>query len=170
MRIPRTFFAILGMVAALAGSSFAATQAAFVLQGSIGGDASLTVTPQSGYNALDLTVDQSADLLIAIVNEQSNYPHGYTVTLASTMAETRGGGTQAMLVGGLGNSDTLDYFIKYGGVSVILSEGSALVTEDKHKTHKGGVNKNLTITYAASGKNLSADTYSDTLTLTVAAK
>jgi len=161
------------MVAALAGSSFAATQDAFTPQGSISAHASLTVTPQPGNNALNLTRDQSADLLIAIVNEDCNNNGGYTVTLSSAMAVTRGSGTQAKMVGTLPNAstaDTLDYFIKYGGVPVSLSGGSAVVTNATKKTTGQGVNKNLTITYSAANAFLTADTYSDTLTLTIASK
>ena len=161
---------MVGMAAALAGSIFAATEAAFTPQGVVGRRALLTVTPQPGNGTLDLTMDKT-DLLVAIVNEWCNQNAGYTVVLASAGAKARGGG--AKLVGTLPNAstaDTLDYSIKYGDYSGNLSGGEAIVTNATGKTVGGGVDKNLTITYSVANANLTADTYSDTLTLTIAPK
>ena len=44
------------------------------------------------------------------------------------------------------------------------------MTDASVKTLGSGVDKDLSITYLGASANLAADTYSDTLTLTIAAK
>lgn len=103
------------------------------------------------------------DRLVASVNEKNNSTAGYTVTLVS--ANT--GGTQARLLGG-DPTNSIDYSIIYNGAPIALTEGSAVVTTDGTNTDAAGVDKNLAVTTTAGWHN--ADTYSDTLTLTIASK
>ena len=124
----------------------------------------ITVTSQSGYNALDLANGET-DKLVAIVNERSNDQIGYKVTLRSANAFAASG-AQAYLKGAAsGNPDGVNYSIKYNGSAVTLSTGEAIVTSASARTTGSGVNKNLQVTL--SGAFNVADTYSDTLTLTL---
>lgn len=124
----------------------------------------ITVTSQSGYNALDLAAGET-DKLVAIVNERSNDQIGYKVTLRSANAFAASG-SQAYLKGASGgNSDTVNYSIKYNGSAVTLATGDSIVSSTSARTTGTGVNKNLQVTLT--GAFNVADTYSDTLTLTL---
>ncbi len=144
--------------------------ATITLQGAVGTATFLAVTPAVGYNTLDLGIDQTTDLKVATVNEKSNKHNGYSVTLASAGAVSKGGGTAAKLVGALSTPESLTYNMKYNGNVVTLVGGVATVTDASVKTLGTGVDKDLSITYRGARANLAADTYSDTLTLTIAAK
>lgn len=60
----------------------------------------------------------------------------------------------------------MNYSISYGGSPVTLASGSATVTSVAARTGSTGAAKNIAISYT--GAWLAADTYSDTLTLTIA--
>ena len=142
----------------------AATTGTITLSGLIAQSCNITVTPQTGYNALDLTASP-ANLNVAIVNEQCNDPKGYTVAVT-----TANGTTTGVLKGAIaGNPDTVSYTMTYNGGAVTLAGSSATVTDVTAKTAAAGVNKNLNIAYTGNA-NLGADTYSDTLTFTITAK
>ena len=90
---------------------------------------------------------------------------GYTVTL-----ETANGTTTGLFRGtNPNNSDTIAYAIKYNSAVVVLSGGAATITDSASPTTAPGVEKDLQISYSGSS-SFAADTYSDTLTLTIAAK
>jgi hypothetical protein len=151
--------AVFGLVTA----SFAQSSATLTISGSVAPINTITIASQTGYNALDLVNGQTAKL-VGIATETSNDSLGYKVTLASANA---GATAQAFLRGALGgNTDTVNYSIQYGGSAVTLSSGSALVTSATGRTGASGVTKNINVTFA--GSWLAADTYSDTLTLTIA--
>jgi len=158
---------IIALTATLGVSS--ATAAEITIQGAVSTSAALTVTPNAPYNVLDLGTDQT-DLKVATVNEKCNKHNGYTVTLASAKAVSNGGGTVAKLVGALASPESLSYTMKYNTAVVTLVGGSATVANETAKTLGIGVNKDLTISYLGAAANLAADTYSDTITLTIAAK
>ncbi len=61
----------------------------------------------------------------------------------------------------------MNYSITYNGTAVTLASGSAQVTSVATRTPQAGVAKNIAVTFT--GAWLAADTYSDTLTLTIAA-
>ena len=123
----------------------------------------IIVTEESGHNTLDLAVSQT-DLLVAVVTEIST-EGGYTVTL-----ETVNGTSTGLFTGAnLNNSETLSYDIKYDNTLVSLSGGSAVVTDSGSATSEAGINKDLRISYVGI-TFLAADTYSDTLILTIAAQ
>jgi len=121
------------------------------------------------YNLLDLKTTQTG-LKVADVLETSNDFIGYTVTLASLNA---GVGTQARLMASnIGNGHGVNYSITYGpgaGTGVTLVAGQAEVTNSNAPTSEEGTANNLRISYTGNSF-LNADTYSDTITLTIAAK
>ena len=158
---------IIALAATLGVSS--ATAAGITIQGAVSTSAAITVSPTAPYNVLDLGSDQT-DLKVASVNEKCNKHNGYTVTLASENAVSNGGGTVAKLVGALASPESLSYTMKYNSAAVTLVGGSATVANETTKTLGIGVNKDLSISYLGAAANLAADTYSDTLTLTIAAK
>jgi hypothetical protein len=150
--------------------AFAADNGNIVIQGTVAPVNEIVVTPVSGYNTLDLTAG-GTDVQVATVNEKNNDPDGYTVTLVSAnAAET----AQAFLAGADGdNAQVVNYSMKYGvaeaEAAVTLVAGSAVVTSTSAASIEAGAAKSLLITFAGSSwKN--ADTYSDTITLTIAAK
>jgi len=161
-------YAIITLAGAV--SICSAGTASITLQGAVGTATFLAVTPAVGYNTLDLGIDQTTDLKVATVNEKSNKHNGYSVTIASAGAVSKGGGTSAKLVGALTTPESLTYNMKYDGAAVTLVGGAATVTDASEKTRGNGAEKELTITYMGANANLAADTYSDIITLTIAAK
>ncbi len=143
-------------------TSLAATTGSITPSGTVAVSTSITVTSQTGFNTLDIASGVT-DTVIAIVNEKCNKKTGYTVTLESENAV----GAQAKLNGTGDNTDTVNYSMEYDGAAVTLSGGEATVTSATAKTGGSGVNKNLSVTISSTWVN--ADTYSDTLTLTIAA-
>lgn len=155
----------LALVAA-AVTGLAQSSGNIVISGSVPNSTTIEVTEQTGYNNLNITTGET-DKTVAIVKEKSNWPKGYTVTLKSANA---GSGTQAKLVGAEPtNTDVVNYSMKYNGVGVTLVSGEATVTSTSGRTGSSGVDKSLQITFSANAW-IAADTYSDTLTLTIATK
>lgn len=144
-------------------TSLAQSSGNITISGTVANNTRITITPQSGYNDLNLANGET-DKVVAVVNERSNKREGYTVTLQSANAT----GSQAFLKGSPGNEDVVNYSIKYNGSPVTLSSGSATVTDADSRTPGAGVDKSLAVTIAPQWVN--TDTYSDTLTLTIAAK
>lgn len=145
-------------------TSLAQSSANLTLTGKVEDNTSIAVVAQAGYSALPIEAG-CVDQTVANVTEKSNSRTGYHVTLSSLNAGT---GSQAFLKGAsAGNTDTVNYAIKYQGVSVTLSSGAARVTTATARTAQAGVTKTLAVTVPASWVN--TDTYNDTLTLTIAA-
>ena len=144
-------------------AGLAATSGTITISGTVANNTSISVASQSGYDTLDIANGETAKL-VAIATEKCNSKNGYTVTLATANAPT---GTSAFLKGTGGNTDTAPYTMTYNGVAVNLVAGSATVTTASAKTPSAGVTKNLNVTVPAVWVN--ADTYSDTITLTIAA-
>jgi hypothetical protein len=158
----RKYLAIIGSVLAMASAGFAQASATLTVSGTVAPINTITIASQSGYNALDL-VNGATGKLVGIATETSNDKLGYKVTLASANA---GATAQAVLKGTGGNTDFVNYSILYNGTAVTLAAGSATVTSATARTVAAGVTKNIAVTFA--GGWLAADTYSDTLTLTIA--
>ncbi len=133
------------------------------ISGTVANSTSITVASQTGYNSLNIASGVTAQT-VAIATEKSNDKNGYTVTLTTANAPT---GTAAFLKGATGNADTVPYTMTYNNVAVTLVAGSAVVTSASARTPSTGVAKNLNVTIPAVWVN--TDTYSDTITLTVAA-
>ena len=144
-------------------TGLAALSGNIIISGAVAANTSITVASQAGYDALNIVGGETAKT-VAIATETSNNKLGYTVKLTTANAPA---GTAAFLIGTAGNTDTAPYTMTYNGVAVTLVAGSATVTTASAKTPSTGVAKNLNVTIPAVWVN--ADTYSDTITLTIAA-
>ena len=133
------------------------------ISGTVANSTGITVVSQTGYNSLNIAGGVSGQT-VAIATETSNDKNGYTVKLTTANAPT---GTAAFLKGVTGNADQVPYTMTYNGVAVTLIAGSATVTSASARTPSTGLAKNLNVTIPAVWVN--ADTYNDTITLTVAA-
>lgn len=156
-----------------AASVFAADSGNVTIQGTVDPVNAIVVTSVAGYNSLALGTG-ATDQQVATVNEQNNDPDGYTVTLVSANAATAAS-AQARLNGAdTENSQVVNYSMKYGvaaaeAIVTLDGSGSAVVSSTSAASLEAGNEKSLLITFAGdTWKN--ADTYSDTLTLTIAAK
>jgi ABC-type sulfate transport system substrate-binding protein len=158
----KKIIAITSAMLTLATVSFGQSSASLTVSGTVAAINTITIASQAGYNALDLVNGETAKL-VGIATERSNDKLGYRVTLSSANA---GSTSQAFLAGTGVNTDVVNYSISYDGSAVTLSSGSAIVTSATGRTGTAGVTKNLNITFA--GGWLAADTYSDTITLTIA--
>lgn len=152
------------------GSVFAAESGNVIIQGTVAAVNEIVVTPVAGYNTLNMTAGATIQQ-VATINEKSNDPDGYTVTLQSLNA---GATTQGFLKGAdTENADFFNYTMTYGvaaaEAAVTLAAGSGIVTSTSAASIEAGAEKSLRISFAGSTwKN--ADVYSDTITLTIAAK
>jgi hypothetical protein len=154
--------AVIALIFAMAIPSFAATTGTISLSGSVGGLCDLTVTQATGNSNLAVTT-KVTNATIATFVEKSNKASGYTVTLTSA--------NSSVLKGSLsGNTDTLSYTLAYGGTAIDLSSGSAVITNSSSKTGSAGLTKILAISFDGTASLLGEDSYTDTLTFTIAAK
>jgi hypothetical protein len=145
---------------------FANTSGTLVLQGTVPGILDISVAASSISASLDLSA--TSQFVVASVTERSNKRAGYTVTVSSQNATGAASGIPFLKGGDAANTDVLEYALAYGGVPVSLSGGSAIISDVSTKTPAAGTVKPLQISY--NGEFLFEDTYSDTLTFTIAAK
>lgn len=142
------------------------------------------------YTSLNLASGGGqADTVVAKIHEKCNDPDGYTVTIASANSVADVGNLLYLKGADVANGDLVAYSLKYASVAVgiIAGVGTALVTDasDINPAFPEFTSKSLSITIVddasavtpnngESGKNklsnLPADTYSDTLTVTIAPK
>src|ERR1051325_8463132 len=102
--------ALFGLLALAVTTLWAASSGNIILSGAVATINDITITPQSGYNSLNLTTG-GTDQTVAVVNEKNNSFLGYSVTLASANAllgQARLKGTDVL------NSNVINYSIKYG--------------------------------------------------------
>jgi hypothetical protein len=147
----------------------AATTGTLVLQGTVPGILEITITPEPGSSALDLSID-AANLKVATVNERSNKKAGYTVSVESANAKAAGIDTPYFDNTDPDVSSSLDYQISYGGNAVALSGGSAIISDTAVKTSGTGTSSDVAISYNGAAAFPYEGNYSDTLTFTIAAK
>lgn len=156
-------------VSLVLGSASAFAADSVVLSGTVAPVNTVEVVGVAGvYNELDLTTTAAA-VKVADVLETSNNNIGYTVSLVSANAA---GTAQARLKGAVGNVMGMNYSITYGpgaGTAVTLGAVPSVVTDSAVATPEEGTANNLRVTYTGISF-LNADTYSDTITLTIAAK
>ena len=150
----------------LLGSStpaFAASTGDLDLSGSVVAACDVSVTPVAGVaDNLPLTSAQSG-LNVGSVNETCNDADGYTVTAQSANSSV----LQPL---GPTSTDSVAYTFSYNGTGVDLSSGAAMtVTDASAPTGSGGSSNLVDISYANPGF-IEADTYTDTITFTIAAK
>lgn len=166
-RLTVALAAFVAFVALAAIPAAAATSGSILLSGSVPAILEITVTPEPGIGNLPITTTQS-DLLVATVVERSNKHAGYTVTLQSSNMVA--GGLASPTFESADTSDSLPYSIKYGGVPVSFSSGTAVVSDVAGRTDAAGSSKSVTISFDGANYFLDEATYSDTLTLTIIAK
>lgn len=158
--------AIIATLIASAVSTFAGTQGSIILSGTVPEITDISINSESGFNSLPL-VAGATDQKVATITEKTNIPRGYTISLKSQNAGSSG---QAVLKAADGsNSESINYSLNYGGSAVTLSGGQSVVTNVNGRTGSNGVNKDLKVTFS-SNPWVAADTYSDTITLTIAVK
>lgn len=163
----KRFLMITSLMIWVAFSAFSATSGSLTLTGTVNGILDIQVSAAAVASNLDLTANQS-DLVIATVIEKSNKADGYTVELESANAAAASSSV-ATLEGTGTNTDSLDYSISYDGNAVNLVNGTAVVTDSTSATGAAGLTKSLAITYTGDA-GLTEGSYTDTLTLTIAAK
>lgn len=149
--------------------AYAQTTASIVITGTVAPVISVSITPEAISSNLDLTANIT-NLKVATVNERSNIPNGYTVSVESANALSTGTSIPYFEGQNATTPETLDYTINYGGSPISLVSGIATITDSNARTTGTGVDKDLAISYNGSTHLLAADTYSDTLTFTITAK
>ena len=135
------------------------------ISGTVNENKDLSFTPAASISDTALN-DGVSDFALTTVTEQSNKKAGYTVTLESD--NSGAAGTAFKLVGAT-HGEEITYTLKYNSAAVTLVAGEATITDANDKTSKDGVDKVLSISIPAD-QNPAADTYSDTLTLTLTTK
>ena len=164
--------AITGSLVLSAASAFAAD---VILSGSVG---AITTITTGGDTSLGSTLGTAglSDFTVATATEKNNVTAGYVVTLHSASAAAASSGSRnvsKLQLDGTGTATkkTIIYTMKYGGTSVSLgaSTGEAAFDRDAVVNTPSGDDKALQVTTSAATSN-EAGTYTDTVTLTIAAK
>lgn len=172
MKKRNTITLLVLLVLALAGGFVtSATTGNLALTGTVAANTAITLS----VNTYTLTLDNDTtvtDLQIATSTERSNNRIGYTVTISSSHGVN---GSDSLYLAGdtVGNTDTIPYALKYNDVIADFTTGSvantAKVTDANARTG-GNLVKTIKVSYTIPDGLLNADTYSDTLTFTIAAK
>lgn len=126
------------------------------VNGSVALVCSLSVSSAGATTTFSNMTQGASATLLGTVTEICNDANGYKVTLATSNNENFKGATSSTLI---------PYTLTYNGSAVTFSSGSATLTPSGSRTTPSGVSKGLTITFAPSF--YTADSYSDTLTLTM---
>ena len=160
--------AALGLgIPAVLDTADAAQSGSIVLTGTIAQNCSITVTPASAASTLTLTSTQT-NLNVGSVVEQCNDFKGYKISVASTNNPTQAGtgNFTGVLKGATsGNTDTISYTVAYattGNVVPATSLAESVTTKQLTAT------TNSVFVSFTGVTTLGADTYSDTLTVTMA--
>jgi hypothetical protein len=165
-------------VAGLALATFigSASVSVFAADVILSGDVAAITTVTVGVTApLGSTLGSAGltDFAVATATEKNNVTAGYTVTVSSANAAAETSGARDVsrlrLTGNL-TTTPIAYTMKYGGVAVALdaATGAQVITRTSTVNTPDGLDQVLAIsTDAATSAN--AGTYTDTVTLTVAA-
>ena len=117
---------------------------------------------------LDLTQDLT-DKRIALINERSNSPLGYEVSLTSRNMANDGSATEPFLIHE-SDEDRLSYSLVYNGTAVnSWVGGEALITDSNGITSPEWLVKELTLSFTGD-PGLVYGEYEDILTITIRAK
>ena len=153
-----------------------AQNADLLLKGSVPASTTLTVTAQGTPAALTLTDPTTVTALtVADVFEKSNWPAGYTVTLASANlvagGRCAGGATTPCLWSDLADAgEVVALTVLKGASALTFNAGTGSVTwSDISTKNKTGTHNDAKISYVVNTL-LTADDYEDTLTFTIATK
>ena len=124
-------------------------------------------TSTSSVSLGDLSVTPLTNSALATLTETCNDNAGYTVSLTSLNAGTNG---SALFLKGntTGNTDQINYSLIYNTSSVSFTSGTAALTTASAPTGSTGAQKTLAITTTPGAYH--ADSYTDTLTITLAAR
>lgn len=127
----------------------------------------IDVVDNGSATGLDLSSD-IAKFQIGSVTEYSNNIGGYTVSVSSANALDSNGNPQ-FIGGASGNTDTLAYQFYWDSETTArdLSTNNLLIDATGKSS---GTTKAVAISYTAPASPAYADSYSDTLTFTIAAK
>lgn len=165
--IPAILFAMATVSFATLAPTSPLKAATLVLSGSVAANCTVSITEFNSPQSLDLGVAQT-DLKVAEVTERCNDKDGYTVTVRSANAFTASS-SQARLESA-DDPEVVDYTLEYDAVAVAFTNGDSTVTDSNSKTGGTGITKDLTLTYLVNANLASDTTYTDTLTVTLAAK
>ena len=157
---------VLSFISLTVSMAFSVTTGNLVISGTVPQILDIQVLAAAGSTSLDLTKNVP-DQHIGDIVERSNVTAGYTVTISSANAAT---GTPHFKGVNPSNTDTLDYTLKYNGSPINFTGGSALISDVNSKTATIGSTKSINLSYDGTSNFLNADSYSDTLTFTIAAK
>ncbi|MHB1204666.1 MAG: hypothetical protein ACYCZX_03785 [Rhodospirillaceae bacterium] len=177
MNTTRTGIAIAGVIGAAAAIAFAWTAAQgasqIILNGSVSQNCAINVTPDAGASTLDLTTSGARRVQVGAVSQTCNKKAGYS--LAVTSANCAAAPAGAKLTGSTAGA-TLAYSVESnnpttGGSSAIVTGLLATACTGQNarvvsNAKINGENSTLFVNYTGDG-GLSADTYQDTLTLTM---
>jgi hypothetical protein len=125
-----------------------------------------TLTPPAGGNAINLgsiAVAGAHTASLGGFTDTCNARNGYGIiaTSANGVLHNVAGG---QLVGSAGNAGTVTYTVTYGGTAIPMAGGIGIATYPRPQGNSA--TRTLTLSYAGN-PDLTADTYADTLTLTI---
>lgn len=127
------------------------------LSGAVAQSCTLTIASAGAYNSLTLGTAQS-NLTVGTSGESCNDGKGYKVTIVTK------NGTSNGILKGASYSQTLAFGVNYGSSTTLTFAGSTATATNV--TAPGFTTATIGVTYAA-GTQLTADTYTDTLTFTM---
>lgn len=127
------------------------------LTGAVASDCTVSDDSASATTSFSDMTQGASNVLVGTITETCNDKSGYKVMLTTTNNANFKGTNTGTLV---------PYNLAYNGTDVTFSNGSAVITDSSKKTKKQGVAKALDISFAA-GYYI-ADTYNDTITITMA--
>ncbi len=143
-------------------TSFAATQADLVLQGSVAEILEISIAPETDASSLPLdyaTTPSVTTLLVGKVTEKSNHATGYKVKAVST--------NNGYLAHESDATSSVDYHLYYDGSEIVFN-GTTAVEVYSTSTQKGSFTKNLSVSYNVP-QDLSAGNYEDQVQFTIEA-
>ena len=159
-------------VAAFIGAASVALADDVILSGSVA--AITTITPTE-TQPLGATLGSAglSDFAVTTVTEKNNVTAGYKVTVSSASAAAAASGSRdvsKLLLTGSTSTTPITYTMKYGGVAVVLvaTTGACEFTRTTTVNTPDGIDKVLAVSTSAA-TSAHAGTYTDTVTLTIAA-
>jgi hypothetical protein len=143
----------------------ASTQGSIVLSGTVQQNCNITVTATPAAGSLTLTGTGTSTVNVGSVVETCNDFKGYKITVASTNnASQSGSNFDGILKGATTNTDTVTYTVAYGvSTSLVPTSGTAETVSGKNIA---GTTNSVFVAFTGN-TSLGADTYTDTLTLTM---
>lgn len=155
----KKLFSVIAVLAA-SGMVFAATTGELILSGQVNTVFAITVTPDASATQLDIENGESGTN-VASVNEQTNNPGGYKITVASD--------NDGRLIHDSDSNSFVTYQISYdGGANVQPTTAAQTVKTVASLAAPADVDSDVTITFASKTDALGG-TYSDRLVFEISA-